>query len=178
LKSGYLVRHICTALFATIVILSFAMPRSSAGATPTTMGDYPEIILPFQPGAEVTLAIYWSLDVNMTHSFTFWVVDSDGIDHVIASHMLLSENVWHNTSVAATECNATRSFYEVSFVGPRDGTDWKVFANDTQGHWTENGTIRYLIDMVGIDPKILLGVVVVPVWLIAAAVLLCERRRR
>jgi hypothetical protein len=113
----------------------------------------------------------------MNHSFSFRVADADGIDCVILMYMPLSEGVWHNVSAKATEDNAKESFYEASFVGPKDCVDWKVFANDTQGRWSENGTIRYLLDMVGVDPRIVVAVTF-PVMLMMVGEVLYKKRRR
>ncbi|RDE11974.1 MAG: hypothetical protein C4K47_09085 [Candidatus Thorarchaeota archaeon] len=164
-------------VFAAIVVLSFAVPESSGEETTTTMGTDPKILLPFPPGAQVVLSAYWSFTPNVTYDFSFWVDDSDGIDCVIVRYMLLSQSVWHNISATATEGNATRSYYETSFTGSKEGLDWKVFANDSMGHYTENGTIRYLTDTFVVDPKIVL-VIVAPVWLVIAALVLHRGRRQ
>jgi len=164
------------ALLMVSLFLLVVLPSCRCGATPATMGDTPRIILPFPPGAEVMFAVYWSLDPNMTHSFSFWVIDNDGVDSAIVSYMPLSEGVWHNISAMLTEGNTTKGFYEASYSGHKDGVEWKVFANDSQGHWTENGTIRYLLDTIGIDPKIILAVAV-PFWLIIAATVVFRRKK-
>ncbi len=140
-----------------------------------TLSDGPMIELPFPPGAEVLLTTYWSFIPNMTYSMSFWVSDEDGVEFVILHFMPLSEGEWHNMSVEMTEGNSTRGFYEATFSWQKDGIDWDVFARDTNGNWGSNGTIRYLIDTIGIDPLIVIAPTML-IFLVIYAVLLKRQR--
>ena len=176
MKTGSLEWQISAALLALLVVCSFALPTCSASEIPRVGGDRPKIVLPFAPGSEVALAVYVSSDASVTHYFWFWVIDADGFDRVILIYRLLSKGVWHNITATETDGNATKSHYEVRFIGPKDAVDWKVFASDTMGHWTENGTIRFWLDTMGIDPTIVLVAGLIPIPVVLSGIVLHRRR--
>jgi len=165
----------CVIAFIILATQAFQSPFVSCQPI-AVLSDVPTIELPFPPGAEVLLTTYWSLNPNMTYSMSFWVSDEDGVESVFLHFMPLSEGEWHNLSVEMTGGNNTRGFYEATFSWQKTGIDWDVFARDTNGNWGSNGTIRYLIDTIGIDPLIVL----IPTMLVFVVVyaILVKRQHR
>jgi hypothetical protein len=93
-----------------------------------------------------------------TWSHWVWVNDTDGVDTVLFMYMWIGESNWRNVTGILKEGNATRGCYNgnVSYrvwwnytssrpewEGSGGNFHFKVFANDTLGHWSESPILTY-----------------------------------
>ncbi|MFW9849474.1 MAG: hypothetical protein ACFFF4_10045, partial [Candidatus Thorarchaeota archaeon] len=87
-----------------------------------------------------------------------WINDTDGVDTVIFMFMSTRESEWNNQTPTLIEGNATLGRYQYNYTysvwwnytinrpqveNAGGNFDFKIFANDTLGHWTETGILSY-----------------------------------
>ncbi len=87
-----------------------------------------------------------------------WVNDTDGVDTVLFMYRWMGESNWRNVTGVLKEGNATRGYYNGNFSyrvwwnytaarpqceGSGGNFHFKVFANDTLGHWSGTPILTY-----------------------------------
>jgi hypothetical protein len=75
-------------------------------------------------------------------SFTsgYWVSDPDGVSTVLFRYRMSGNQSWVNRTTEMTSGNVTRGYYTGGLtyeIKPIIRFDFKVFANNTLGNWTE-----------------------------------------
>ncbi len=156
-----------------LMTLLLTQPISTEGVE-VSSEDAPDIVLPFEEGAEILLAVPMGGSANITHSPEVRVNDSDGVSTVFFRFNPVGNDTWFNVTATRVEGNSTEGTYTASFEWTHTSVDFKVFANDTLGEWSETGSIRYLIDYVGVSPQLYL-LIIIPIILIVIAMYLKKR---
>jgi hypothetical protein len=96
-----------------------------------------------------------------------WVNDSDGVDCVIFRYMWTSQNEWMNRTATRIQGNDTNGYYRANFTyavwwnhtseypqteGSGGNFAYKVWANDTLGHWSEVEPVSYMGGYIYVEP--------------------------
>lgn len=88
-----------------------------------------------------------------------WINDTDGVDSVLFMYMWIGQSNWMNVTGALKEGNSTKGYYNGNFSyrvwwnytesrpeweGSGGNFYFKVFANDTLGHWSDTPILTYM----------------------------------
>ncbi|MDF1539689.1 MAG: hypothetical protein P1Q69_12385 [Candidatus Thorarchaeota archaeon] len=91
-------------------------------------------------------------------SLRAWINDTHGVDTVIYMIRETTETEWENVTPSLVEGNDTIGYYQYNYTyavwwnynlnrpqveGTGGNFDFKIFANDSLGHWTETGILTY-----------------------------------
>ncbi len=87
-----------------------------------------------------------------------WINDTDGVDIVIYMFRETTGTEWNNVTPSLVEGNDTIGCYQYNYTyavwwnytlgypqveGTGGNFDFKIFANDSLGHWTKTGILTY-----------------------------------
>ncbi|MGY5881026.1 MAG: hypothetical protein RTV31_12290 [Candidatus Thorarchaeota archaeon] len=102
--------------------------------------------------------------------FHVTVTDSDGVDLVIGSTKEVSEHLWHNVTLIASESDPNRYYGHYPVILPSPGSlvfEVKYFAADSLDNWNVSDTVHHNLNNIGMSSPELDSVLVVTVSAIA-----------
>ncbi len=160
------ISHIIAISLVTMIICTI---NCNAAEAPTISqdGNNPIIILPFEEGTEIALAVYQDFQDSFVYDPEVEVQDPDGITVVIFMYRPLGNDSWHSIVGSLIEGTDTNGTYRGAFSWFETGVEFKVSATDSLGYTTISGSIFYLIDPFAIHPGIMF-VAALPIIVIAA----------
>ena len=86
--------------------------------------------------------------------FHVTVTDSDGVDLVIGSTKEVSEHLWHNVTLTASESNPNRYYGYYPVILPSPGSlvfEVKYFAVDSLDNWNVSDTVHHYLNNIGMS---------------------------
>jgi len=82
------------------------------------------------------------------------VNDSDGVDLVIGSTKEVSEHLWHNVTLIASESDPNRYYGYYPVIVPSPGLlvfEVKYFAADSLDNWNVSDTVHHNLNNIGMS---------------------------